>query len=87
MTLDTHNPFTAFVAAQAAKQSAPKAKAVEKAAKPPRDSKRVKAASIYREYIKQGKSTVIALYKTELDMTDAGANSYFYATKKLVAVE
>ena len=86
MTLDTHNPFTAFVAAQAAKQSAPK-KAVEKAAKPPRDSKRVKAACIYREYIKQGKSAVIALYKTELDMTDAGANSYFYATKKLVAVE
>lgn len=85
MTLATHNPFTAFVAAQAAKQTAPKAKVA--VVKPPRESKRTKAESIYREYIKQGKSAVISLYKTELDMTDAGANSYFYATKKLVAAK
>ena len=47
------------------------------------DTKRARALDLYKANISAGKATVIALFKTELAMTDAGANSYFYATKKL----
>ena len=48
------------------------------------DSKRARALQLYKDNIKDGRATVLKLFKTELNMTDAGANSYFYATKKLV---
>ena len=47
------------------------------------DTKRARALDLYKANITAGKSAVINLFKTELAMTDAGANSYFYATKKL----
>lgn len=47
------------------------------------DSKKSRAVEIYKANIAAGKAAVITLYKTELSMTDAGANSYFYATKKI----
>lgn len=58
-----------------------KAKAV-KAAPPARETKKSCAVRLYEQNIKQGKAAVIALYKSQLAMTDAGANSYFYAIKK-----
>ena len=48
------------------------------------DSKRSRAVIIYKESIGDGKKVVIDRFKTQLSMTDAGANSYFYATKKAV---
>lgn len=59
-------------------------RSTEKPAKAARtDTKKSRAVDIYKANIAAGKSAVITLFKTELAMTDAGANSYFYATKKL----
>lgn len=48
------------------------------------DTKRARALELYKANIKEGRAKVLSLFKSELNMTDAGANSYFYATKKLV---
>lgn len=91
------NPFEALVNAQAA---APAKKSKRTLAKKTLDtkeskqdlevtrtnpdSKRARAVLIYKESIEAGKKVVIDRFKKELTMTDAGANSYFYATKKAV---
>lgn len=40
------------------------------------------AATIYQENISKGKATVIGLFMSELDMSKAGATTYFYNMKK-----
>lgn len=97
----TVNPFEALVNANAASAAAKvtkkaKAKAKEavdnskkdaevtaKQSNP--DSKRARAVIIYKESIGDGKKVVIERFKKELSMTDAGSNSYFYATKKALS--
>jgi hypothetical protein len=83
MNLDTHNPFTQFVAAQM-QQPAAKTKVKQTAAeKPQRNTKKSAAIELFRSLT--DKRAVIAAYKTQLDMTDAGANSYYYSIKKQLA--
>lgn len=83
MSLDTHNPFTQFVAAQLQKTAAkPKAKQTA-AEKPQRNTKKSAAIELFRS--SADKKAVIAAYKSQLDMTDAGANSYYYSIKKQLA--
>lgn len=84
MTFD--NPMQAFVEAERTATPAAKAKRIVKQiTTPARETKKSCAIKIYEKNIKQGKSAVIALFKSDLAMTDAGANSYFYAVKKLAA--
>ena len=81
MTFD--NPMQAFVEAEstpATKTSKPKR--VAQASTSTRETKKSCAVKLYRAHIAEGKRSVIALFKSELSMTDAGANSYFYAIKK-----
>jgi hypothetical protein len=83
MSLETHNPFTQFVAAQLEKPVA-KAKVKQAAVeKPARNTKKSAAIELFRTLA--DKKAVIAAYKSQLDMTDAGANSYYYAIKKQLA--
>jgi hypothetical protein len=83
MSLDTHNPFTQFVAAQLQQPAAkPKAKQIV-AEKPQRNTKKSAAIELFRSLA--DKKAVIAAYKSQLDMTDAGANSYYYSIKKQLA--
>ena len=83
MSLETHNPFTQFVAAQLEKTPAkPKAKQPV-AEKLQRNTKKSAAIELFRTLA--DKKAVIAAYKSQLDMTDAGANSYYYAIKKQLA--
>lgn len=81
MTFD--NPLQAFVTADSTAAQRTKAKA--KPAKAQRTTKKSRAIELYKANIVAGKAVVIALYKSELNMTDAGSNSYFYAVKKLVS--
>ena len=83
MSLDTHNPFTQFVAAQLQKPT--KASVVKQPAaeKPARNTKKSAAIALFQSL--SNKQAVIAAYKTQLDMTDAGANSYYYSIKKQLA--
>lgn len=89
MNTETHTPTPAFNPLMALVDLA-NAKPVKgvKAAKAERpvktDSKRALALQLYKDNIKEGRHVVLSLFKTQLKMTDAGANSYFYATKKLV---
>lgn len=75
-----NNPLNAFVVAQQSvvpkqpKVKQPKAKSTQ--------SKKSQAIEMYKAHIASGKRTVTDMYKTKLNMTDAGANSYFYSIKK-----
>ena len=86
MTLGS-NVFQQMMAQMAAPAApvASKAKAIKAKTAPAvrTDTKRARAVDLYKTNIAAGKAAVITLFKTELAMTDAGANSYFYATKKL----
>lgn len=51
-------------------------------------TKQDEALRIYKEHMndgKEAKATIISLYQTELDMTKAGATTYFYSTRKKIA--
>lgn len=78
MTFD--NPFQAFVEAET--KAPVKEKRAKAEAKPQRNTKKARAVEIYKKHIADGKAAVTDLYKSELQMSDAGANSYFYAIKK-----
>ena len=83
-----NNPFAALVAAaelNKAKRPSDKTAAKRAVGQPRENTKRARAEKIYSEQIGNGKAAVIALFKSDLAMTDAGANSYFYATKKKLA--
>jgi membrane protein involved in colicin uptake len=80
----TKKPAKKEAQAEAATKK-PAKKEAQAEAKP--ETKRARAIVIYNESLKDGKKVVIDRFKTELSMTDAGANSYFYATKKIVAGE
>lgn len=86
------NPFEALTkpaAKKPAKQSLAKTTVEKKtaASKPEKKTaakvtKKSQAVTFYKKNIKKGKSIVIDFFKGDLSMTDAGANSYFYAIKK-----
>lgn len=40
------------------------------------------AAVLYQEYIKEGKDKIMEVFQKELDMSKAGARTYFYNMKK-----
>lgn len=46
-------------------------------------SKKTRSFELYEALIGQGKKAVIDAYKAELNMSDAGATTYFYNAKKL----
>jgi hypothetical protein len=78
--------------AKKAVESAVKAKpaaeaAVNPAANAPevKVTKKAQAVMFYKKNIKKGKGAVITFFKGDLSMSDAGANSYFYAIKKQLA--
>lgn len=83
MSLDTHNPFTQFVAAQMQKPTKAVVAKQPAAEKPQRNTKKAEAIVLFRKLA--DKKAVIAAYKSQLDMTDAGANSYYYSIKKQLA--
>ena len=82
------NPFEALTKTTA-KAKAPAAKKAVAAPKVKPQSgkvtKKSQAVTFYKKNIKKGKAAVIEFFKGDLFMTDAGANSYFYAIKKEVA--
>jgi len=59
---------------------------VDDAGKPKRKkgAKQEMALELYKEYIEEGKPKVIDMFMSELDMSKAGATTYFYNTKKKV---
>jgi hypothetical protein len=59
---------------------------VDDAGKPKRKkgAKQEEALRIYKENISEGKPKIIELFMSELDMSKAGATTYFYNTKKKV---
>jgi hypothetical protein len=83
----TFNPLQALVDI-ALNQPAKKAKAVrprtarKEGAAP---SKRELAKVLYKTHIAEGRNAVLKAFKTQLNMTDAGSNSYYYATKKALS--
>ncbi len=64
-----------------AKVKAVKAKRVRKAGEGP--TKQERAIEIYRANIKLSKDNVIAIIREQLDMSPAGATTYYYNAKKL----
>ena len=93
MQAQSTNPFeqmTTAAAKTSPKKASGKAKSVAKAAaskpaKAEKVTKKSQAVIFYKKNIKKGKSIVIDFFKGDLSMTDAGANSYFYAIKKELA--
>lgn len=57
---------------------------VEGKPKRKKGAKQEEAMRIYKENIDEGKKAVIELFMSELDMSKAGATTYFYNTKKKV---
>lgn len=59
---------------------------VDESGKPKRKkgAKQEEAVRIYKENIDAGKAKIIELFMSELDMSKAGATTYFYNTKKKV---
>jgi len=49
-------------------------------------AKQEEALRIYKENIEAGKAKIIELFMSELDMSKAGATTYFYNTKRKVGV-
>lgn len=85
MNLDTHNPFTQFVAAQMQKPAKASVAKQSAAEKPQRNTKKSAAVALFQSL--GSKQAVITAYKTQLDMTDAGANSYYYSIKKQLSTQ
>ena len=79
-----NNPMQAFVDAESATASKPskQKRAAPQASTRTRETKKSAAIKLYKAHISQGKRAVIDRFKSELAMTDAGANSYFYAIKR-----
>lgn len=79
------NPFEALTKATSKAKAPAAKKAVAKAKVEQKVTKKSQAVTFYKKNIKKGKAAVIQFFKGDLSMTDAGANSYFYAIKKEVA--
>lgn len=79
------NPFEQLTKTAPAKKATAKAKPAAKAKVEQKVTKKSQAVTFYKKNIKKGKAAVIQFFKGDLSMTDAGANSYFYAIKKEVA--
>lgn len=87
MNTPSFNPLQALVDIAlnqpAKKAKTPKVRAARKEGAAP--SKRELAKVLYASNISEGRNAVLKAFKTQLNMTDAGANSYFYATKKALS--